>query len=492
MDVAEILAELTRTTGLPPVLATDIEKYLASPITFWCDWHAPDNRRDSITPYQQHMFDSANEHRSLVMDSVYPGAAQRVFRGDREGLQLTLELMAQGEPAIKNMPLACGMMGLRGRPNLLLRSEAAESRLGPYCYQVVEIKAARNIQRGHLLQGAAYNRLVGAAQGYEPAEFYIRNRDGDVKIVPMAGVEQDLEDVLQEMREIIKGKAVDPCHGAAQWPWISYVNNLAITANDVSLIPGVGVSMRENLVNMGFGTVADLAEALEQSLTEVPRVGAATACRFITAAKAISQGHPVPRNKPQPIARATTEVFLDFEGTDPSFGDDNSLEVVNYLIGNVVRQGGSSPEFVPFFADSVAAEEANLREFLYWGRSLEDPTFYHWHHYEKTHLTKMVDHYGVSPEQAAPVLDHLTDLYPITTRAYAFPTYGESLKDIARYLGFNWRQEDVDALTSVALYYQYLESAGTDGVTRQKILDYNEDDCVATMHVLDWLTAAQR
>ena len=59
MDVAEILVELTRTTGLPPVTATAIERYLVSPISFWCDWHAPEEFKDPISPYQQHVFDSA-------------------------------------------------------------------------------------------------------------------------------------------------------------------------------------------------------------------------------------------------------------------------------------------------------------------------------------------------------------------------------------------------------------------------------------------------
>jgi len=88
------------------------------------------------------------------------------------------------------------------------------------------------------------------------------------------------------------------------------------------------------------------------------------------------------------------------------------------------------------------------------------------------------------------VMDRMVDLSPLTTNAFAFPTHGEGLKDIARFLGFNWRQGDVDALASVALYSQWIDSDGTDAAAKQSILDYNEDDCRATMVVYDWLRAA--
>ncbi len=101
----------------------------------------------------------------------------------------------------------------------------------------------------------------------------------------------------------------------------------------------------------------------------------------------------------------------------------------------------------------------------------------------------MASSHGLEPTLVSQVLDRLVDLSPITTGAFAFPTYGESLKDIAKCLGFSWRQDDVSGQSSMALYQDYVESGGTDEKTRQKLLDYNEDDCRATMHVFDWLSA---
>ena len=142
---------------------------------------------------------------------------------------------------------------------------------------------------------------------------------------------------------------------------------------------------------------------------------------------------------------------------------------------------------MPFFASSFEDEERNLVEFFEWAGTLEDAVFYHWHHYERTHLCKMADHFGLAEGLVTPVMDRFVDLSPITTGSFAFPAYGEGLKDVAKSLGFSWRQDDVSALTSVILYLDCVSSGGIDHEARQKVLDYNEDDCRATMHIFDWL-----
>lgn len=490
MNIVKTLDDLTKDEGIPLIIATSVERYVISPISFWCDIYAPPDQEDLLDPYVQRLFEVGHDHQSDVINESYTGAVQKIFHDKEEGLRLTLELLASGERFIKNMPLMCLPIGLQGRPDLLVRTDGIQSQLGPFGYCVVEIKSARNIWPAHILQGAVYNRLVGEAQGYEPTEFYMINRDAEIQTVRMADVDADLDAVLSAMRDVMNGKPVEPCYGAGEWPWESYVNNLAIGANDVSLIPAIGPAKRQTFIGAELRTVDAVAAANEQTLTKLQGVGAATARKFVTSAKAIQQHRPVKRENGVQIPHAETEVFFDLEGTDPMIGVDG-LGVVNYLIGALVRSPVQAASFVPFFASSLEEEKQNLRDFFEWGASLGDAKFYHWHHYERTHLHKMADHYGLTPAEITPVMSRLVDLHPITTKSFAFPTYHEGLKDIAKYLGFTWRQDDVTALISVVLYFKYLDSDGTDEETRQKILDYNEDDCRATMHVYDWLLSQQ-
>ena len=81
----------------------------------------------------------------------------------------------------------------------------------------------------------------------------------------------------------------------------------------------------------------------------------------------------------------------------------------------------------------------------------------------------------------------MIDLHKVGTRAFVFPTYSNGLKDIADYLGFKWRHNDINALDAIAYYFKYQKDPKDWRNKMQAIVDYNEDDCVATRLVKDWL-----
>ena len=298
MEIEKTFSALTEDSDIPLIIATDIEQFVISPITFWCKIHAPEVHKDPPPSlYQQRLFDQGHAYQAEVIGASYTGAVEKRFYDENEGFRLTLELMVAGERNIKNMPVMCRPLGLQGRPDVLTRVDDAASELGSYSYSVVEIKTARNIQKAHILQGAVYNRLVGVVQGYEPPKFYITNRDGATQAIQMADVNDELDQVLSDMRAVMEGrKVIDPCYGGGRWPWETYVNNLAVQANDVSLIPGVGVAIREGLIREGYRTVEAVANARGEELTKVPRVGKTTARKFITVAQAIHEARPVRRD----------------------------------------------------------------------------------------------------------------------------------------------------------------------------------------------------
>jgi uncharacterized protein len=373
---------------------------------------------------------------------------------------------------------------------VLVRDDSQDTNLGPYGYLVVEIKAVHRITRGHTLQAAVYNRLLGRALGNEPPEFYLLNLEGTLEAVQMTEVAAELDRALDEMRQILAGKAIEPCYNTADWPWTNYVNQQAIAARDVSLVPGLGQAKRQAFASAGYTTVETLAGAKAEALTSIKGVGPKNGGKFLTSAQAICQGRPIRRSADWRLSPCTVEVFFDLEGAAPGL-DPEGRGLVNYLIGNVIRSPGQTATYKAFFATTFEQEGQILGEFFQWAGSLQDAQFYHWHHYEKTHLTRMASSHGLEPDLVSQVLSRLVDLSPITTGAFAFPTYGESLKDIAKFLGFSWRQEDVSGQSSMALYQDFVESGGTDYNTRQKLLDYNEDDCRATMHIFDWLSAGR-
>ncbi|MEE2948796.1 MAG: TM0106 family RecB-like putative nuclease [Chloroflexota bacterium] len=488
MNVEDIYSQLANGPKEGAVRAGWVERYLESPITLWCNLHAPTEARDSMTDQMQHIFDIGNAHQDRVNERMYPGGIQKAFTTEDEGFRLSLKIMSQAGLVIKNMPLVCWSHGLVGRPDILELVTGVPSIFGDYSYRVVEIKSAKKLRESQMLQAALYNRVLGLVQGYEPPVFQMVNGDFEVVSVAMAEVEERLDIVLEEVKEIIDGKPVDFCYGAAGWPWESYVDSQAIVANDVSLIVGVGASVRENLMKSGYTTLQSIAQADENELVSIDRVGPSSAKKMVVSAQAIQSQRPQRRGELDEILKGKTEVFFDFEGAQEQVGFETAFQV-NYLIGAVWRLNGNQGQYRPFFADRFDLEGENLSEFMSWAVSLDDPVFYHWHHYERTHLAKMAERWGEDPAKVSFVLDRLVDLSPWVTNGYAFPAYSESLKAIAKSIGFKWQQDDVSGVGSIALYENFVTSGSIDQMSKDKIIIYNRDDCFATMHIYDWVMA---
>ena len=84
--------------------------------------------------------------------------------------------------------------------------------------------------------------------------------------------------------------------------------------------------------------------------------------------------------------------------------------------------------------------------------------------------------------------DHpnVIDLYQIVTKYTDWPLSSYSLKDLATFLKFKWRDETPSGALSIQWFNEYLKSR--DEKMLKRIIEYNEDDCKATMVLRDGLT----
>jgi uncharacterized protein len=118
---------------------------------------------------------------------------------------------------------------------------------------------------------------------------------------------------------------------------------------------------------------------------------------------------------------------------------------------------------------------------------------YHWDHYEKTQLRKASERHGLLDDYNVLVLPHLEDLCRAAQESYVLPTPGYSIKVVAPYFGFKWRQDasEVDAMKSAMIWYKQATQGGT-GQALEKVLRYNEDDCKAMIVVKDAFEKLER
>ena len=468
------------------ITASQVSAYLQSPFQLYCTCFADASQRDPIPDqYLEQLSAAGLKHEREINLEQFPNAVPTAFASPEEGFMIVIDAMSRGAKSLMCAPLFYMPDGMYGTVDQIVRTDG-RSALGKHHYIVKEIKIARNIKKHHILQATFYNYILGKIQGYTPDTFYILNMDKKEIPFQFADHKDELFQTMRKVVEIRQGAMPSPTFGSCKYPWSSYCNKMALETRDISLIGGIGQGIKESLVKHGIKNLDDLLAFDESKLSKIPYITSKTAQRYITHAKALNTNKPIRKSKPVLLPTRNTEIYLDLEGLDALATESLGGKLTDYLIGCLVCKGGSE-EYVSFVAESYDGEEQMLQEFVNFVNKQDDYAIYHWHHYERTHLVKMMDRYTVSQKDREAVLgkDVLFDLYGIATSQFSFPVPSTSIKAIAGWMGFSWMHQDVGALSSIELYLDYVDNA--DSASLKRVLDYNKDDCVATRIVKDWL-----
>jgi uncharacterized protein len=273
--------------------------------------------------------------------------------------------------------------------------------------------------------------------------------------------------------------------------WRSHCRRQINESDDLTLISELGRSRRDKFPPQ-IRTVQGLANTALDSLipngkSVIPGIGAGTLKTYHARAVLQKQENAKPYfTSPVELPTASVELFFDVE-TDP-FRD------LCYLHGFVVRRNGdnATEEFVPFTADEATPEleKAAFAQAWQFVNGHADAIVYYYSPYERTTWKRLArDYPEVASEDAVIALfeqPRFVDLYQDVVRSkMIWPTHSLSIKALARFLGFQWRDTDPSGAASVQWFHQWVETG--DLAIWSRILEYNEDDCRAMRVLADAL-----
>jgi uncharacterized protein len=177
-----------------------------------------------------------------------------------------------------------------------------------------------------------------------------------------------------------------------------------------------------------------------------------------------------------PFLSSGIELYFDVE-SDP-------VRDLEFLFGVLVVDHGKET-YRAFVADKPEEEGKAWQEFITFLAEYPDAPIYHFGWYEIEVMKRMGTKYG-NLEAAERVIERqMKDLLITIRDAVIFPLHFYSLKDIAKLLGFSWRNADASGINAVMWYEEYLGNRRKKSKL-QDIIDYNEDDCRATYIVKKW------
>jgi len=117
---------------------------------------------------------------------------------------------------------------------------------------------------------------------------------------------------------------------------------------------------------------------------------------------------------------------------------------------------------------------------------IDQPKLIHYGSYETQFLRRMKARYCSAPMNAE-LIDYMisssVNLLSFTYAQIYFPTYSNTLKEVARFLGFEWSERDPSGLRAL-MWRSEWENSRDSGI-KQELTTYNAEDCAAVQKVAD-------
>jgi uncharacterized protein len=377
----------------------------------------------------------------------------------------------------------------RGQADFLERIEDGS-------YEALDTKLAHRAKPAYILQLCFYSDALGTLQGRAPAHMHVLLGSGERQSFRP----QDFDAYTRRVRGRLEGFVASPpptepipCPHCDLCEFLPLCEAWWDEVDHLSRVAGLGRPQMQRLASAGISTLRALAHADPA----VPPAGmnAETFMRLQRqAALQLARREDgklryllVPADSERGLAllpeASRGDLFFDLEG-NPFWDERGSLE---YLWGVLDRER----RYTPLWADDHDSERAAFEQFVdcVHARLIEDPDMhvYHYAPYEVSVLRRLAGRYESREHEVDELLRRgvLIDLWKVVRGGVAasVPRYG--LKELEAFLDFERAAEIRDGGSSVVEYERYMQTR--ERAILAQIADYNEEDCIATLALRDWL-----
>ena len=453
-------------------------KFFQCPHWIWYDLYEDQEKKKSVPPLMQMIYEDGLRHeKEIIASRKFEEVDTALFKDLDEAFLATMELMKKGKNIYHGVLMNEHWVGI---PDLL-ESRKGKSKLGDHYYVVYDIKNSKEIKDEHKFQLVFYSLILERLQGVRPEEAYIINSEGEQKSFLIDEFLDYFHLTRENIEKILDGQKPPPFlkSGCKKTPWYSLCLSDTEGCRDVSLIFRLSQTDQRRLYEIGVKTIDQLASAnIDELQFKLESWSYDKIVRFHNQAQSLVKNEMVVLKKSR-FPEVKNEIYFDIE-SDPTRG-------IFYLLGVLIKDTSSKkePEYKYFLAKDKGDEKRMWEEFCKFIEDLKDFVIYHYAWYEKQTFDRLALTYGVNPVVAEKFRNNTIDLNRSVTDAVVMPLYFYTLKDVARYIGFQWQAADAGGAESVVWYNQWMEKG--DQKILQKILDYNKDDVAATLVVKEVL-----
>jgi len=248
----------------------------------------------------------------------------------------------------------------------------------------------------------------------------------------------------------------------------------AIEKDDLSLLGGMTEKEIDKQNQKGIFTVTQYSYAFRpRKRRKLPQSNSAPRMLELKAL-AVRTGKVYVYDKPI-LNISNPQIYIDVEG-DPNRG-------FNYLIGMLIIQNGIETR-ESFWANDFTEEDIIFTQFLKKLEKYNEFSLFHYGSFETKFFKKMKNRIEERyVDLYEKIIENSTNILSLIYSNIYFPTYSNDLKDVGKYLGVKWTEEDASGIQSMVWRRQWEVKKSAE--LKSKLIQYNIEDCLALKKVTE-------
>ncbi len=481
------------------ITATDFYNYTKCKYNVYLEKNGDSNLKDKVSDFVKMLWEKGVQHEDEVIGNFILDKGKNFVEvskdkpANKETYKETIDLMKKGVDYIYQGVLIKD--NLIGRPDLLEKQEG-KSLWGDYHYIPIDVKAGRGyegedfdegkLKKSYWLQINFYGVLLNEIQKHLPRTGKIINIDHEELEYDITPEKEDFLRIKEDIMSMSRGMEIyQPTIGGKcdLCCWKSYCKKWAEKKKDLSLLFYVGET-KYGLQNYGINEIKDILKLpLEKWLERLPQIKKEGYFRGI-AEKSLTSIY-----KRAKVFLENKEIFyskIEFPKTNIEIHfdiEDDPTQDITYLFGFWIREKNKS-YYEYFMAENIDEEKKISKKLWIFLEKHKHSPIYHYSSHEISTLRRLQKKYNLDLSVLENMEKKSIDLYRIIQKNSDWPLTSYGLKPICKFTGFQWSSEDAGGANSIEWFSRFISG---DKKIKEKILEYNKEDCMATAHLKDYI-----
>ncbi len=435
------------------------------------------------------------DHQHKSLEGFLKNSPQKGIEGLKKGAREVVGVRLKGLTALG--------LNIEGHP-LLLQRIKGKSFWGEFSYIPITVRQGHRITRENRLSLAFWGYLIEQFQKFEVkyglAISKVNNDLKVEKIIFTKKIKTELLDSLERINQDIS-KEDPPALTSDRkkctlCSWKELCDEKANQEGDLSEVNGIGAKRKNILQEVGISNLNELASTnpidLSKKLSNYGEAHEKVAAQLINQARV--QINLVPKQLGEwiilPELKFAKGVLIYDIESDPDAKHD-------FLHGFLLlrrRDNGEwsldDAKYKPILNIENNNEKAVWNKLKHRLKAFQDLPVLHYGQTELLSFYKLAKRQGESEKEIKMMTVNFIDIHARLKGGWLLPLSNYSLKNVAQWLNFKWTYKGSNGARALLWWRQWKRSVKIRNQKSNKldwILKYNQDDCIATWKIADWL-----